>query len=240
MKITIIGAGTMGKIFKKSLPKGKVTIIDKADKTPDSDVYIFAVKPQDFKKAAERLKGVKGKILISIMAGVPISTITKELPGNKIIRSMPNLGSRTGDGMTVWKSKGKFTPAQSKLIKNIFSSIGAELEVKKEDLLDVAVAVAGSGPGYIYHIAASMTKTANQLGFSKKDAELLVKQTLKGSSEVWLAAKETSAEELEKQVTSKKGTTDAAIKTFKKHKLSQTISKGIKAAYARAKELSKL
>ena len=236
----------MGKIFEKSLIKGKVfqkpqiKTIDKQNKTPESDIYLFAVKPQDFKKAAQRLAGAKGKIIISIMAGVTSDTIAKELPGNKIIRSMPNLGSRTGDGMTVWKPKGKLTPAQSKLIKKIFGSIGQELEVKKEDLLDVAVAVAGSGPGYIYHIAASMVKTANQLGFSKKDSELLVKQTLKGASTVWSAAKETSAEELEAQVTSKKGTTDAAIKTFKKHKLGQTISKGIKAAYARAKELSKL
>ena len=245
MKITIIGGGTMGTIFKDALLKQKVfkkndlTIVDKGDQTAPADVYLFAVKPQDFSKAAKRLKGTKNKLIISIMAGVTIAKMAKFLPGNKIIRSMPNLGAQASQSMTVWQSKNKLSPKEHAMIKKIFTSIGEEIEVKKEDLIDAATAVAGSGPGYIYFFADQMAKTAHQLGFSVKDATKLAKQTFKGSVQVWLES-DSQASDLQKRVTSRKGTTEAGIQTLKKNKFANTLTKGIKAAYKQAKKLSKL
>ncbi|MBT4056391.1 NAD(P)-binding domain-containing protein, partial [Candidatus Peregrinibacteria bacterium] len=133
MKIAIIGGGVMGSIFAKNLT---AKVVDRNDKTPEADIYIMAIKPQDFPKAAKRLEDTKGKIIISIMAGVPIARIQKACPGNKIIRSMPNLGAKSAASMTIWKSKGKLSPKEKSSIIKIFKAIGEELEVKSETLVD--------------------------------------------------------------------------------------------------------
>jgi len=242
MKLTIIGNGVMGSAFATSLKTTKgitANIIDKNNKTPEADIYLFAVKPQDFTEAALRLKGIKGKTIISIMAGVNIAKIKSLLPGNKIVRSTPNLGARVGESMTVWTTKSRLTPKEKTPITKILKSVGVEIEVKNEDLIDAATAIAGSGPAYIYHMADTMIKAAQQYGFAQQDAETLVKQMLIGTSKTWESSKFT-ASELQEKVTSKKGTTDAGIKEMKKHKLAQALTKGVKAAYKRAKELSKL
>ncbi len=251
MKITIIGNGTMGGLIKDALLKKHV--FAKADlffigrddaKTPDTNIYLFAVKPQDFVEASKRLKGVKGKILISIMAGVPTAKISKILPGNKVVRSMPNLGAKTFDSMTTWMAKGgsskksNLTPAEKKMIKAILSSFGKELEVKNDDMIDKATAIAGSGPGFMYFIADSLTKQAVKFGFAKNDAQKLIKQMFTGTVNTWNST-DATAVELQKKVTSKKGTTEAGINSFKKNKLPALLSRGLNAAYKRAKQLSK-
>ena len=245
MKITIIGNGTMGGLIKDALlkkhvfAKANLFFIGRDDaKTPDANIYLFAVKPQDFIEASKRLKGVKGKILISIMAGVPTAKISKILPGNKVVRSMPNLGAKTFDSMTTWMAKGNLTPMEKKMIKTILSSFGEELEVKNDDMIDKSTAISGSGPGFIYFIADSLTKQAVKFGFAKDDAQKLIKQMFTGTINTWNSSDATAAE-LQKKVTSKKGTTEAGINSFKKNKLPTVLSRGLNAAYKRAKQLSK-
>lgn len=245
MKITIVGMGVMGTMFqnallkKKVFKKNEIAIVDRDDKTVVSDVILFAVKPQDFKKAAKRFKGEKDKLIISIMAGVSIENINESLPGNKIVKSMPNLGTQVGESMTVWKSEGKLLYSEQKLIKKIFRSIGEELQVNNEDLIDAATAASGSGPGFIYFFARKMIQAAKDLGFRQEDAEKLVRQTFKGAIAVWEKT-DLPVEVLENKVTSKKGTTEAGINSFRENKVGLSIIKGIKTAYQRAKDLSKL
>ncbi|HPU95127.1 MAG TPA: pyrroline-5-carboxylate reductase [Candidatus Gracilibacteria bacterium] len=251
MKITIIGNGTMGGLIKDALLKKHVFaqkdlfFIGRDDATtPNADIYLIAVKPQDFSEAAKRLKGVKGKILISIMAGIPTSKIAKVLPGNKVVRSMPNLGAKSLSSMTTWMTKGgsskknNLYPAERKMIKSILSSFGEELEVKNDDMIDKATALAGSGPGFMYFIADALTKQGVKFGFSKDDSQKLIKQMFTGTINTWNSSTETAAE-LQKKVTSKKGTTEAGINSFKKNKLTSVLSRGLVAAYKRAKQLSK-
>jgi len=235
----------MGGIFQNALLGNKVFgksdlfTVDKNDEMKEAGIYLFAVKPQDFEKAAKGLKGIKGKMIISIMAGVTLRKMENLFPGNTLVRSMPNLGAQTGSSMTVWKAKNKLSPKDKQIIKKILSSIGEEMEVKKEDLIDVATAVAGSGPGYLYFIANEMIKDTEKLGFHRAEAEKIVRQTFKGATDVW---RDTGlpVEILQAKVTSKKGTTEAGIKKLKENKMSGTIKKCISAAYKRAKELSKL
>lgn len=244
MTITIIGTGTMGGLIKDALLKkhifsnNNLKFIGRTDPTPKSDIYLFAVKPQDFPEAAKRLEGVKGKLIISIMAGVPTTKINKLIPGNKIVGSMPNLGMKTFESMTTWYAKSKLSPQQKALIKKIFSSFGKEFEVSSDDMIFKATALAGSGPGFLYFIADNFTKTAKKIGFKDKEAETLIKQMFLGAVKTWEASIST-AKEMQEKVTSKKGTTLAGLNSFKKSRLPQILEKGLKASYERAKELSK-
>jgi len=245
MKITIIGNGTMGGLIKNALLKKHIFaqkdlafVGRETNETPKADIYLLAVKPQDFPEAAKRLKGIKGKILISIMAGIPTSKILKLIPGNKVVRSMPNLGAQSLSSMTTWRAAGQLTPHQKAIIKTILSSFGEELEVRNDDMIDKATALAGSGPGYIYFIADILTKQAVKFGFSADDSRKLIKQMMKGAMNTWNAS-DSTASELQKKVTSKKGTTEAGINSFKKNKLPIVISRGVLAAYKRSKQLSK-
>lgn len=237
----------MGSIFQNALNQKKifngtdVLMVDKTDKIADKplgDIVLFAVKPQDFPKAAKRLKGVKNKLIISIMAGVTIAKIKRLTPGNRVIRSMPNLGAQNFASMTVWKADKTLSPKEKGIIKKIFSSIGEEIEVNKEELIDSATAVSGSGPGYIYFIAGEMMKAAQKLGFKKIEAEKMVKQTFIGAVDIWKSSN-LPVDVLEAKVKSPKGTTEAGIKEFKKNRLGKVIEKGIAKAHRRAKELSK-
>lgn len=248
MKITVIGAGTMGTIFQKALIEKKifaeadVRMVDRSDEVADDhlgDVVLFAVKPQDFTEAAKRLKGAGNKLIISIMAGITIAKIKRLIPGSRVVRSMPNLGALNFESMTVWKGDKNLSPKEKATIKKIFSSIGEEIEVKSEELIDSATAVSGSGPGYIYFIAGEMEKVAQKLGFKKVEAEKMVKQTFIGAVDAWKSSN-LQVDVLEKKVTSPKGTTKAGIKEFKKNHLGKVIEKGMKSAQKRAKELSKL
>lgn len=244
MKITIIGNGVMGKIFEHAFSKGKMSrgytakAIDRKDPTPESDIYIFAVKPQDFIEAAKRLKGKKGKLIISIMAGIPIATLKKILAGNRVIRSIPNLGAKTNTSMTVWTADKNATSKDRKTAKKIFQAIGEEIEVKTDDMIDKATALSGSGPGFLYFIADQMIKTAKKFGFKEEDSQKLIRQTFLGSVKAWESS-DLKAKEMQDKVTSKKGTTLAGIENFKKNKLPKILEKGLKASYKRAREFAK-
>lgn len=248
MTITIIGTGTMGTLIKDALLKKNIftnnnlKFIGRTNPTPKSDIYLFAVKPQDFPEAAKRLKGVKGKLIISIMAGVPTTKINKLIPGNKIVGSMPNLGIKTYESMTTWMCarhpRMSLSPKEKTLIKKIFSSFGKEFEVSSDDMIFKATALAGSGPGFLYLIADNLTKTAKKFGFKNDEAETLVKQMFIGAVKTWEASTAT-AKEMQEKVTSKKGTTLAGLNSFKKSRLPQILEKGLKASYKRAKELAK-
>ena len=245
MKITILGAGVMGTIFQKALIEKKVfnsedvQMVDHDQETKHGDTYLLAVKPQDFEETAKRLANVKDKLIISIMTGIPIKRMEKAMPGNRIVRSMPNLGAQSFKSMSVWMAGEGLPAEEQELVEKILSAIGEELEVDNEDLLDAATAVSGSGPGYVYYFARKMMESAQELGFKEEEADKLIKQTLEGTLQAWKDSG-LSANELENRVTSKGGTTEAGLNEFRENNLGQTIVNGIKKAYQRAKELSKL
>jgi pyrroline-5-carboxylate reductase len=141
---------------------------------------------------------------------------------------MPNLGIKTFESMTTWHAKGGLSPHQKTLIKKIFSSFGKEFEVNSDDMIFKATALAGSGPGFLYMIADNFTKTAKKFGFKNDEAETLIKQMFIGAVKTWEASNST-AQEMQEKVTSKKGTTLAGINSFKKSHLPQILEKGLKA-----------
>jgi pyrroline-5-carboxylate reductase len=204
-----------------------------------SRVLILAVKPQDFEKTLRDIKQYVNKrhLVISIAAGITTKYIEKRLGKARIIRAMPNLGVKVGRGMT-GIARGKYATAADMHAANaIFKNVGEVLNVA-EDKLDAITAVSGSGPAYYFNFIEAFTDSAKQLGLSHKEALLCVQATLAGSSVLYNESDQDAAA-LRKQVTSKGGTTEAALKVLAKKSYNKIFSQALKAAKKRSKELSR-
>ena len=208
------------------------------------DVLLFAVRPQDFDKAAEGIKEfVKDQVIISVMAGITIEKISQALSSptytvTQIIRGLPNLPVKIRKGITPYVIHEGVSNHSAELAHKILASTGDALILKEESLIDAATAISGSGPGYLYYIFAEMIETAMELGFTREQAESLVGETAVGASELWFNG-DIAIEELREEVRSKGGTTDAAFAVFDKHGLGKIIREGLKAAHFRAAELGR-
>lgn len=200
---------------------------------------ILAVKPQTTKEALISLRPciTSKHLIISIAAGIEIGSI-KKIIGKKVpvVRVMPNICAKVGESMSVWTESPEVSATQKKRVIKILNSIGKELHVKDEGLLDVATAAAGSGPAYFFYMTEILERWAVKNGFSVEEAALLAHQTSAGSAKM-LAASGEKAEVLRKAVTSKKGTTDAAIKSMDKLGFKKAFQRGITSARRRAREL---
>jgi pyrroline-5-carboxylate reductase len=262
MKIAFVGAGVMGEaMIKGVLAKGlcapadivacdistsrletlrptyeiKVTE-DYATALKGADVVALAVKPQNLAGVMPSLKGQlhKTQLVLSIIAGAAISTITDGLGHSSIARAMPNTPAQIGAGMCVWTCSSDVNPRQKKMAKSILGSLGREIYVTDEKYIDMATAVSGSGPAYIYKVMEALTDAAVHIGLSRDIAKVLVQETALGAA---LLAKETNRqpEELREMVTSRGGTTEAGL--AKLVGVEDLFAKAVEAAYARAKEL---
>jgi len=264
MKVLIIGFGNMGKTYANSFISSRFikaedinilvrygTKIDTEFGIPDTnfsatvsskinqfDIVILAVKPQDFEVLAMMLKPYlnENQILFSVMAGVTIATIEKLLGCSKIVRSMPNIPTQIGMGMTVFSASSAVDRKELFIIQNLINTTGKSVYVENEKLIDAATAISGSGPAYVFYFMKSMIHAAVQLGFNESEAELLVNQTFMGSVAIQ-NTNSLSNEEWITKVASKGGTTESALKVFEQNILEQTIVKAIQAANDRALEL---
>ena len=218
------------------------------------DVVILAVKPQDFDVVLNELKTIiDGKLIISIAAGISTAYIEKVLGKVKVIRVMPNLPVKVKEGMSCL-CKGKFVDGEDlEFAEDLFKRVGKTLIVDNEDMMDDVTAISGSGPGFLCDLVEgkslkdikdftehtfipSLTATATNLGFSPRQAKILAEITGRGTV-VYLEKEHLSPEEVKKQVTSKKGTTEAGLQELK-HDI-KNLSAAVRAAWQRAKELSR-
>ena len=263
MKVMIMGFGTMGKTYANSfissrfiLPKDIFAVVkDKASVIFDSiprdnfsdkvtskigefDILILAVKPQDFLQLAQSIKPFlkQNQIILSVMAGVTIASIDRELGCSRIVRAMPNVASQIGKGMTVFTASAKVDRKELFITQNLINTTGKSIYVENEKLIDAATAISGSGPAYVFFFINSMVKVAQELGFSLSEAELLVNQTFMGSVDLQ-SSSSISNEDWIKKVASKGGTTEQALKIFEEKKVEESIILAIKAANKRASEL---
>jgi pyrroline-5-carboxylate reductase len=261
MKIALIGAGNMGeailagthrrhKFLVAEPRKERQTVLrrrryrcvfgDLDVVAVNADVILLAVKPQDFPDLLAELARVplKGKLIISIAAGITTRYIERSLKQPvRVVRVMPNLPALIGEGMTALAKGSRATTRDLALANGIFEAIGATLTVK-ESMLDAVTALSGSGPAYVFLFVESLRKAARKLGFREPDAKELVYQTLLGSVHLLQQSAE-SADELRVKVTSQGGTTQAATDVFMKRNIFRVYEEALKAAKARARELSK-
>lgn len=207
----------------------------------EADIVLLAVKPAKILETLNEIKdSIKaGAVVISVAAGITTKAM-EEIIGDKasVIRAMPNTPSIVGHGLTGLAKGATASDADLALAKSLFETVGQVLVVA-EDMINALSTISGSGPAYVFYFAEKLTKAAIELGFSEKEADLMVRSTFLGSS-MLLATSEDSPEQLRAQVTSPNGTTMQATNTFDERKLEETISLATKAALARAIELGKV
>jgi pyrroline-5-carboxylate reductase len=204
------------------------------------DIIILAVKPQNLAELMAELKGkiAADQLVLSIIAGAKIDTISQGLDHSAVVRAMPNTPARVGEGMSVWTATPEVTAEQKRAAKAILGAMGKELYVGDEAYLDMATAVSGSGPAYFFLMVEALVDAAVEIGLTRDTAQELVLQTMLGSGRFIQSSDEAPAE-LRQKVTSPGGTTAAALEQFGEGAFNELVRRAVRAAYERAKELGK-
>jgi pyrroline-5-carboxylate reductase len=213
---------------------------DNAEAASGADIVILAVKPQKLRAV---LAGLRGKIdpqalVLSIIAGASIQTISSGLEHPGVIRAMPNTPAQIGQGITVWTASPAVTEPQLEAARLILSALGQEIFVEEENYLDMATALSGTGPAYVFLFMEALIDAGVHLGFPRRIAEQLVTQTIRGSVEYYALKKDHPAH-LRNQVTSPGGTSAAALYYLEKAGFRTALSRAIWAAYERSQELGR-
>jgi len=211
------------------------------DRMAQADLVVLAVKPQAFGELARQIKNhiSNEQVFLSIMAGIDIASIQQALSVEKVIRAMPNIAAQIGEGMSVFTSSDEVTRIELVTVQNLLESTGKNLYVADENLIDAGTAVSGSGPAYVLYFMEALLQAGVRLGFSPKEAEMLTVQTFKGIVEYFQTTPDTCSGLIDK-ISSKGGTTEAAIACLKDNKVGETIQTAVQKAYQRAKELGNL
>lgn len=260
MKVAIIGGGVMGEailgaalerdvfaaedvvVCEVILPRAEqlearygVAVTDSAEHAMNgADLIVLSVKPQD----AGKIEGVAPAhaLVLSIMAGVRIDAIAETFGTRRIVRVMPNTPVAAREGMCVWTATAEVDEAQREATRGLLSAIGQELYVDDEKKIDMATAVSGSGPGYVFLMMEAMVDAGVGVGLTRAQATEMVLQTFVGSA-VYARESDWSLADLRAMVTSPAGTTAAGLLEMERGALRATIIDGVRAAYVRAVEL---
>ncbi len=263
-KIAFVGAGVMGEAMIKGLLHQELllpahiiasdpraahletlrerydiqTTTDNVAAARESDVLVLSVKPQAMGAVLPELRGHVDsvRLIVSIVAGVPLRTIADSLLNVRIVRSMPNTPGQIGQGITVWTASPEVGSDQRKQAEILLGALGEHIYANDESFLDMATALSGSGPAYVFMFMEALVDAGVHMGFARRDAEKLVTQTLLGSV---LYAQQSGLHpaELRNQVTSPGGTTAAALHEMEKGGLRTVLSEGVWAAYRRSQAL---
>ena len=203
-----------------------------------ADAVVLAVKPQMLKQAcAELLPHLHGELIVSIAAGTRSASITRWLGGHvRIVRTMPNTPALIGQGITGLFAPPSLSEADVATSTELMRSTGAVVRVESEAMIDAVTAVSGSGPAYVFHWIESMLAAAKGVGFNDADARTLVLATLKGATALAAASDESPAV-LRERVTSKGGTTAAALAVINERGVQQALIDAVRAARDRGAEL---
>jgi pyrroline-5-carboxylate reductase len=203
-----------------------------------ADVIILAVKPNVMTEALADLKGRTraDQTVISIAAGVALSKLCQGLDRQSVVRAMPNTPAQIGEGMTVWTVAGEATELDKERARIILGAMGKQVFVADEKFIDMATAVSGSGPGYVFLIIESLVDAAVRIGLPRDMALELVMETISGS--VHLAQKSgRHPAELRNMVTSPGGTTAEGLHELEEGRLRALLARAIIAGYEKAKAL---
>lgn len=260
-KIGLIGCGNMGSAILEGALKNKVCrgadvwIADKmaekvrlfckknrchfaqdaVEAVQKSDIILLAVKPQDFANTAAAIRPYLNskKIVVSILAGVTVASLQKQLGRAVVVRAMPNLGAQVGASVTAVCSKNK---SALKAARNLFEACGIVAELNEKHF-DAVTAVSGSGPAYFFLMMELLQAFAEKSGIDPRSARELAVQTALGAGKL-AAASADAPSVLRERVTSKKGTTDAALTVLKYRKFPKTFFEALQAAVRRSRQLS--
>ncbi len=262
--VAFIGAGVMGEAMIKGLlhqqllapdnitasdPRaehldalrqryGIHTTTDNVAAAEAGDALVLSVKPQVMGKVLSELSGHVDSIslIVSIVAGVESRTISESLRNGRVVRSMPNTPGQIGRGITVWTAAPQVADIQRQQAEMLLGALGDQIYANDESFLDMATALSGSGPAYVFMFMEALIDAGVHMGFARRDAEKLVTQTLLGSVQ-YAQQSGLHPAQLRNQVTSPGGTTAAALHEMEKGGLRTVLSEGVWAAYRRSQAL---
>ena len=214
---------------------GVITTPDNGKAAEEGQIVVFSFKPQNLARVMPSVRGHlrRQDLLLSIVAGVPIEKLANGVAHASVVRAMPNTPAQIGQGITVWTGTAEVGDLHKGQAQAILGSLGEDVFMDDERYLDMATALSGSGPGYVFMMMEAMIDAGVHMGFSRRVARKLVTQTMLGSVEYAKRSNKHVAE-LRNQVTSPGGTTAEAIYHMEKGGLRTVISRGIWAAYQRS------
>jgi len=264
-QIAIVGAGAMGEaIIRVLLARGLVrpqqiaasdalparcqelatrhgirTATDNTAIVAEAEIVILAVKPQVLPAVLDDLRGRirPAAFAVSIVAGARLSVLSQGLQVSAIVRAMPNTPAQIGEGITVWTATDQVSGEQRSQAEAILQAMGKAIYVQDEKHLDMATALSGSGPAYVFLIMEAMVDAGVRLGFSRLISEQLVLQTVLGSARLAMESGKHLAE-LRNMVTSPAGTTAEALHQLEKGAVRAVIGEAIAAAYEKSRHLA--
>ena len=217
---------------------GVTTETDNGQAVAGASVVVLAVKPQVLAPVMADLNGnlSAAALVVSIMAGVRIDTLTSGLGHDKIVRSMPNTPAQVGKGMTVWTDTAAVTESDRAAAQAILEAMGEAIYAAEEHYLDMATGLSGSGPGFVYLLLEAMIDAGVHIGFSRDQAQQMVLQTVEGSVELMRQSGLHPAD-LRNRVTSPAGTTAAGSLELERAGVRSALIEAVDAAYRRSQEL---
>ncbi|MBS0509361.1 MAG: pyrroline-5-carboxylate reductase [Proteobacteria bacterium] len=260
--IAFIGGGNMasaiiGGLIQRGLPAGQIEVVEpfeparaallqkfaiSAQPTATAalaraGLVVWAVKPQTFREAAQQAAPhTRGALHLSVAAGIRTDSIAQWLASERLVRAMPNTPALIGQGMTGLYARAGVTPAECALVEQVVATTGAWLWLEQESLLDAVTALSGSGPAYVFYFLEAMTEAGVDMGLTPEQAHQLAVGTFAGASELARRSDEPPAV-LRQRVTSKGGTTHAAIASMEADDMAQRFMRALDAAEHRAREL---
>ena len=261
-RIAFIGGGNMasaiiGGLIKQGLSASQIDVVEPFAEARDklhssfglvpqatpgaslatASLVIWAVKPQTFKEAAQQVRAFsQGALHLSVAAGIRSDTIAQWLGTERVVRAMPNTPALIGKGITALFARAAVTAADQARISQVIATTGDVMWLETEAQLDAVTALSGSGPAYMFYFMEAMTAAGAEMGLSPAQAYQLAVATFIGAGELARASDETP-ETLRQRVTSKGGTTYAAITSLEHDDVKARFVRAMHAAGQRAKEL---
>jgi pyrroline-5-carboxylate reductase len=203
-----------------------------------SEILVLAVKPQDAQAAlASVARIIQGKLLLSIAAGVTLHTLSRRLGGHrKLVRCMPNTPSLIGAGIAALYANPEVSAEEKSAAQSVLAAVGEVVWVSDERLLDPVTAVSASGPAYVFWFIEQLAASAEKLGLNREISMKLALHTVLGAAKLAASSSE-PPDTLRRNVTSKGGTTEAALRIFDEERLAERFMRAVEAASRRATEL---
>lgn len=267
MKLALIGGGAMGEAMlscilarglaspgdmvvsdisqstlKRLKDKYGVTITgDNRAASRGAEVTILAIKPQHLAPVLAELKGAldASQLVLSIVAGAALSTLAQGLGHDRVVRVMPNIAARVGEAVSLWTAMPQVTEAQRQKARSLLSALGTEIFTAEEKYLDMATAVNGSGPAYVFLFMEAFIDAAVHIGLPRDIATGMVLQTVLGSAKLAQESGQHPAE-LRNLVTSPGGTTAEALLRLEEGGFRALLVKAVQAAYDKSRGLGQI
>jgi pyrroline-5-carboxylate reductase len=261
-RIAFIGGGNMagaiiGGLIRQGMAAGQIEVVEPFEAARERlasqfalapqpaagpalqgvDLVVWAVKPQTFKEAAAQAQPyLAGALHLSVAAGIRSDSIAAWLQSERIVRSMPNTPALVGKGMTALFARPAVSAEDRLEIQRVVATTGEFLWVDEEQQLDAVTALSGSGPAYVFFFLEAMSQAGTEMGLSREQAYQLAVGTFLGASELAKASQD-PPQLLRERVTSKGGTTYAAITAMEQDQVQALFVKALHAAHQRAREL---